>query len=94
MRYFIYIVGLVFILSGCAETQAEKGALIGGAGGALVGQAIGHDTKSTLIGAAVGAAGGALIGNEMDKQDAQRRYYRDEYGNLYYIGEDGERHYR
>ena len=84
----------LMILSGCAETQAQKGALIGGAGGALVGQAIGRDTKATLIGAAVGAAGGTIIGNEMDKKDVQREYYRDEYGNLYYIGNDGKRYYR
>ena len=61
----------ILILSGCAETQLEKGTLVGGASGALVGQAIGHNTKSTLIGAAVGAAGGALIGNEIDKKDSQ-----------------------
>jgi len=61
----------ILILSGCAETQLEKGALVGSASGALVGQAIGHNTKSTLIGAAVGAAGGALIGNEIDKKDSQ-----------------------
>jgi uncharacterized protein YcfJ len=90
----LVFISTIAIMSGCAETQAEKGALIGGAGGALVGQAIGHDTKATLIGAAVGAAGGAIIGNEMDKKDAQRTYYRDEYGNLYYIGNDGKRHYK
>jgi len=90
----VYISLVVLLLNSCAETQAQKGALIGGASGALVGQAIGRDTKATLIGAAVGAAGGAIIGNEMDKKDSQREYYRDEYGNLYYIGNDGKRYYR
>ena len=53
-------------LSGCAQTESQQragtGALIGGAGGALVGQAIGRDTKSTVIGAAtmVSALGMAL----------------------------------
>ena len=68
--FFVSFIALV-ILNSCAETQLEKGALVGGASGALIGQAIGHNTKSTLIGAAVGAAGGALIGNEMDKKDSQ-----------------------
>jgi len=90
---YIGLIAIVMV-SGCAETQAQKGALIGGASGALIGQAIGHNTKSTLIGAAVGAAGGAIIGNERDKKDTQREYYRDEYGNLYYIGNDGKRYYR
>jgi uncharacterized protein YcfJ len=93
-RLLLAVAISVSFMSGCAETQTQKGALIGGAGGALVGQAIGHDTKATLIGAAVGAAGGALIGNEMDKKDAQRTYYRDEYGNLYYVDNSGKRHYR
>jgi len=44
-------------MTGCAETRAEKGALIGAGGGALLGQAIGHDTKSTMIGAALGGSG-------------------------------------
>lgn len=53
-------------LAGCAQTEQQQragtGALIGGAGGALVGQAIGRDTKSTVIGAASGALLGAAVG--------------------------------
>jgi surface antigen len=41
----------------------------GAAGGALVGQAIGHNTSSTLIGAAVGTMLGFMIGNSMDQYD-------------------------
>jgi uncharacterized protein YcfJ len=59
-------VGLLFA-TGC-ESNAQTGALIGTAAGAGVGQAIGRNTSSTLIGAGVGAAGGYMIGNEMDKQ--------------------------
>ena len=36
--------------------------MLGGAGGALVGQAIGGNTKSTVIGAASGALLGAVVG--------------------------------
>jgi hypothetical protein len=59
-------VGLLFAI-GC-ESDAQTGALIGTAAGAGVGQAIGHNTQSTLIGAGVGAAGGYMIGNESDKK--------------------------
>lgn len=59
-------VGLAFTC-GC-ESDAQTGALIGTAAGAGVGQAIGHNTQSTLIGAGVGAAGGYMIGNESDKK--------------------------
>lgn len=48
---------------GCTTT--EQGATAGAVGGALVGQAIGGNTKSTLIGAGVGAVAGALIGESM-----------------------------
>jgi uncharacterized protein YcfJ len=59
-------VGLVFV-SGC-ESDAQTGALIGTAAGAGVGQAIGRNTQSTLIGAGVGAGAGYMIGNESDKK--------------------------
>ena len=42
---------------------------IGAAGGALIGQAIGHDTEATLIGTAVGGVVGYMVGNKMDKND-------------------------
>jgi uncharacterized protein YcfJ len=52
-------------LGGCND--AQSGALLGAGIGALAGQAIGHDTKSTVIGTAVGAGAGYVIGNESDK---------------------------
>jgi len=95
MRHFqaitlISTVAAMVLFSGCAETNAEKGALLGAGGGALVGQAIGHDTKSTVIGAALGGIAGAAIG---DSQDKSRKYYRDQYGRTYYIGSDGRAYY-
>jgi len=80
-------------MTGCAETRAEKGALIGAGGGALLGQAIGHDTKSTMIGAALGGITGAVIGDYQDKEHPNRKYYRDQYGHTYYIGDDGKAYY-
>ena len=40
-----------------------KGALIGGAGGAVLGAAIGRGLKGSLIGGAAGAGIGAVVGN-------------------------------
>lgn len=60
---------LVFVpilFSGCGPTTpGERGAIGGAAAGALVGQAIGKDTASTLIGAGAGAVGGALLNREL-----------------------------
>ena len=61
-------------LTGCA-TKAENGALIGAGTGALLGQAIGGNTGSTVIGAGVGAIAGAAIGENEDRKDAQRYRY-------------------
>ena len=75
----------ILLLAGCAETgtmtKAQQGGLFGVAGGtavgAILGQAIGHDSKSTLIGAALGAAaggaGGYGIGKMMDNQEKAMR---------------------
>lgn len=55
---------------GCTTTQ--KGAAIGGLGGAALGGIIGHQSghgaEGALIGAGAGAVGGALIGEQMDKK--------------------------
>jgi hypothetical protein len=60
--------------SGTAVTPAKqgmssrtKGALIGGAGGAIAGGIIGKNIKGAVIGGAVGAAGGYIIGRKKDK---------------------------
>jgi outer membrane protein OmpA-like peptidoglycan-associated protein len=70
-RHFLLLTIVLFLLTACAEpmSNASKGALIGAAGGALLGQAIGKDTKGTLIGAAAGAAAGGGIGYYMDQQE-------------------------
>ncbi len=50
--------------------HTARSTIIGAAGGALIGQAIGHDTEATLIGTAVGGVAGYMVGNEMDKNSA------------------------
>jgi outer membrane protein OmpA-like peptidoglycan-associated protein len=65
---------LMFQASGCQtlNTNKEKGAVIGAAGGAVAGAVIGKATGSTargaIIGAAVGGTAGAIIGHQMDQK--------------------------
>jgi len=63
-------------LAGCASMNStQKGAVIGAAGGAVVGGVIGNNNGSTakgaILGAAVGGVAGAIIGSQMDKQRAE-----------------------
>ena len=64
---------MLLVLSGCQTlNKKEEGAVIGAAGGAVVGGVIGHATGSTargaIVGAAVGGAAGAIIGHQMDQK--------------------------
>jgi outer membrane protein OmpA-like peptidoglycan-associated protein len=82
-RLFVSGAVIVFFLTACAapQTSTQRGALYGTAGGAaagaILGQAIGRDTKGTLWGAAIGAAvgglGGAGVGKMMDNQERDMR---------------------
>jgi outer membrane protein OmpA-like peptidoglycan-associated protein len=73
----VVVVGaLIAVLSmGCAMTARDRGVLIGGASGAVLGGVIGHQSDNTavgvILGAAVGGAAGGVIGNYMDKQAAE-----------------------
>ena len=48
--------------------NTQRGAAIGAGFGALTGQLIGHNTRSTLIGAGVGTLVGAIVGNAVDQE--------------------------
>lgn len=81
---------LTVALAGCqsqteGQQRATTGALLGGAGGALVGQAIGGNTKSTVIGAASGALLGAVVGSATTPQrrEDQLCRYQDRNGRIY-----------
>jgi hypothetical protein len=86
-------------LAGCSQTpqqqRATTGAALGAAGGALVGQAIGRDTKSTLIGAGAGALLGAVAATSTGPQPGEREMcrYRAPDGRIY-IAECDDRYYR
>lgn len=61
-----------FLIMGCNATRSQKGAVIGGAagavGGSIIGKAAGNKTLGTIVGAVVGGTAGAIIGRDMDKQ--------------------------
>lgn len=66
---------LVIAMTSCAPqslNKGQKGAGVGAASGAIIGQVIGRNTEATLIGAAVGTMLGYIVGNEMDKYDRQQ----------------------
>jgi len=71
---------VIMLLSGACSSlnKTEKGAIIGGAGGAVAGGVIGSQTGSTargaIIGAVVGGAAGAVIGHQMDRQAKELEY--------------------
>jgi len=71
----VFLIIIAVLISSCDPglyTKGQLGAGGGAAAGALLGQAIGRDTGSTLIGAAVGGLLGYIVGNEMDKHDRQQ----------------------
>lgn len=102
MKKLILYAGILtaFMLStgNFADAQHKKissqgqGAIIGGAGGAVVGGIVGHGVGGALIGGAIGAGGGYIIGNEHRKHAEKERaiayrqaYYRKHhhYPNAY-----------
>lgn len=58
-------------------SHGAKGAIVGGAGGALAGAAVSHDhSKGAIIGGAAGATGGYLIGHHKDKKYGRKRVHK------------------
>ena len=59
----LLLVGVVALsLGGCAMSEREtNGALLGGAGGAVIGGVATHSVGGALVGGAVGAVAGATI---------------------------------
>ncbi|WP_181707668.1 YMGG-like glycine zipper-containing protein [Chthonobacter rhizosphaerae] len=64
---FAAVVSLGLGLAGCGNTQGQRtatGALIGGTGGAVVGNAVGG-TGGAIVGGVAGGTAGAVVGNRM-----------------------------
>lgn len=72
---FVVLVAAGLFTVSCAGPgyNTQRGAAIGGAAGALIGQAIGHNTTGTLVGAASGMLVGAIIGNARDQDEWNAR---------------------
>jgi hypothetical protein len=66
-------VGFATSCSGPTGPNTQRGAVIGGLGGAAAGAVIGNQSgragEGALIGAGVGALGGAAIGNAQDTEN-------------------------
>ncbi len=94
----IGVIALGTALAGCAQTPHEQrtatGAALGAAGGALLGQAIGRNTGSTLLGAGAGALLGAAVANSSAPPGGPDMCrYRAPDGSIY-VAECDERYYR
>ena len=73
-KSLISVIALSLIFSGCAATNAEKGAAIGAITGAVLGKSTSnHKNKRAVWGAAIGALAGAAVGGYMDKQEQEFR---------------------
>ena len=91
-KYYLVLLSIIlsFLIVSCAHYPPDRyntqvGAAIGAGTGALIGQAIGGNTESTLIGLAAGSILGALVGNAVD-QDYQAARDAAQYGKpvIYY----------
>ena len=80
----ITALGVSLLFAGCTATPAQKGAMGGGALGAVAGQLLGGNTEATLIGAGVGALGGAILNDQVDK--SKRESYDQGYNQGYNQG--------
>ncbi len=80
----------VLLTNAEAGDRRVGGLILGGGTGAIVGQAIGHNAESTLIGATVGSVAGLLIGNTIQRphgpvyHPARATVYSKSYGDRRY----------
>src|SRR6476659_9868303 len=78
MRKLCGVSGCVLLaIAGGCKSYTERGALLGGLGGAgvgaLVGHAVGNTGAGAAIGAGVGALSGAAVGSAVDDVEAKNR---------------------
>jgi hypothetical protein len=77
-KFAIVPLCFVVVVGGCASPYyADRGAAVGGLGGAgvgaLIGDAVGETAGGALIGAGVGAVTGAAVGGALDSVQAENR---------------------
>lgn len=73
MRY-ILVSSLALMLAACGATHRDQdaaaGAVIGGAGGAIIGNQVGSPVGGAALGAGAGAIAGAAVGVSQDQAEA------------------------
>ncbi len=73
-----------------AQTNTQRGAISGGAAGAIIGGIVGNQNNETsegaLIGGAIGALTGGLLGNDRDRQIQQEYYFQQQQAVAYRNG--------
>jgi phage tail tape-measure protein len=89
---FISLIALPLVMAflGCSSmSTTQKGAAIGGLGGAaaggLVGSAVRHPVAGALVGGALGAGGGALIGNQLQGHEEVQQQQQEEMNGLFSV---------
>lgn len=64
------------LASGCSTWRKlddqERGAVIGGGAGAVVGNMVAPGLGGTVVGGGLGALTGGVIGNQVDRRDRRR----------------------
>lgn len=80
LKKVIVAVALTGLMGLTACNNTQRGAVVGGAGGAAIGAATTGTGQGALVGGAVGAAAGALIGRATEPGKC---VYRDAYGREY-----------
>lgn len=70
-----------------AQSDAARGAVIGGVAGAVIGGAVTGRAGGAIAGAAIGAGTGAVIGNNSNRR--ARSYYFWRGGNCYFRNSNG-----
>lgn len=79
MKKTMLLMALLVPLGACSQT--ERGATVGGLGGAAIGAAVaGNPVQGAVIGGAVGALAGALIGRASERGECR---YRGRDGGTY-----------
>ena len=73
-----------------AQTNTQRGAISGGAAGAIIGGIVGNQNNETaegaLIGGAIGALTGSLLGSDRDRQIQQEYYFQQQQAVAYRNG--------
>ncbi len=83
----LILIGIISIASAITAQASDhrhndiRGVIVGAGGGALLGQAIGRNTQSTVVGTAIGSVVGYLVGSEMDRKSGYSNkviYHREQ----------------